>query len=265
MSRTGHPLKPYISPDIFANAPRPVVVIANDYPDGFLIPSHRHRRAQLLYPSTGVITVTTRDGSWIVPPLRAVWIPAGIHHEVRAVGRVSMRSVNITARAARSLPRKCCAVGVSPLLRELILRAAGLPLLYEEHSGAGRMMRLVLDEIHALPVLPLHLPAPEHPRLKIICDAIVARPDLEHTIEDWARRIGASPRTVARLFRSHTGMSFSAWRQQARLLEALKRLAAGEPVTSVALDLGYASPSAFISMFRRAFGNTPGRYFGAAA
>ncbi len=258
-------MQPYISPDIFQDAPRPVVVIANDYADGHVIARHRHKRAQLLYPSSGVITVTSRYGSWVVPPLRAAWVPPATDHEVRITGEVSMRSVNIAAAAARGLPRQCCVVSVSALLRELILRAAQLPMLYDERGSAGRIIRLLLDEIHAPPVLPLHLPAPGHPRLKPVCDAILREPELEHSLEGWSRRIGASSRTVARLFRRETGMSFSAWRQQARLLEALKRLAAGRPVTSVALDMGYASPSAFISMFRRVFGTTPGRYFDAAA
>jgi AraC-like DNA-binding protein len=258
-------MKPYISPDIFQDAPRPVVVIANDYLDGHRIARHRHKRAQLLYPSSGVITVTSQQGAWVVPPLRAAWVPAGVDHEVRVSGQVSMRSVNIAAGAARGLPRQCCVVSVSSLLRELVLRAAQLPMLYRQRGSAGRIMQLLLDEIHALPVLPLHLPAPDHPRLKPVCDAISRQPDLDHALATWSGRIGASSRTVARLFRRETGMSFSAWRQQARLLEALKRLAAGQPVTGVALDMGYASPSAFISMFKRAFGTTPSRYFDPAA
>jgi AraC-like DNA-binding protein len=258
-------MKPYISPDIFQDAPRPVVVIANEYLDGHHIARHRHKRAQLLYPSSGVITVASQQGTWVVPPLRAAWVPAGTDHEVRVWGPVSMRSVNIAAGAARRLPRQCSVVSVSSLLRELVLRAAQLPMLYDQRGSAGRIMQLLLDEIHALPELPLHLPVPEHPRLKPVCDAILRQPGLDHALAAWSGRVGASSRTVARLFRRETGMSFSAWRQQARLLEALKQLAAGQPVTGVALDMGYASPSAFISMFKRAFGTTPSRYFDPAA
>lgn len=252
----------YISPDTFQDTPRPVVVVANDYPQNFVIAPHRHKRAQLLYPSTGVMTVGTRHGTWVVPPLRGVWIPAATDHEVRMMGNVSMRSVNVASRAAQHLPRECCVVTVSPLLRELILRAAELPRLYDEHGRDARIMQLILDEIRALPVLPLHLPTPAHRRLAPICEAIRAEPGAEHSLEKWAKRNAVSTRTLARLFREHTGMTFSAWRQQARLFDALTRLASDEPTKRVALELGYASPSAFGAMFKRAFGTTPGRYFG---
>lgn len=256
------PFPGYLSPDSYQDTPRPVVVIANDYPPNFEIAPHRHRRAQLLYPSSGVMTVRTQHGTWVVPPLRAVWIPVGVEHQVLTMGRVAMRSVNVASRAARRLPHECCVVGVPPLLRELILRAAQLPRLYDERGTDARVMQLILDEIRALPVLPLHLPAPAHRRLALICDGIRREPGTDDSLSDWARRTGSSTRTLARLFRAHTGMTFSAWRQQARLFDALTRLAAGEPVTRVALDLGYASPSAFGAMFRRAFGTTPSRYFG---
>jgi len=253
-----------VSPDAYRNVRRPVVVVSNDYPENFVIRRHRHLRAQLLYPSTGVMTVTTRRGAWVVPPLRAVWIPADTDHSVATAGRVKMKSVNVAPHTARSLPHECCAVSVSPLLRELILRACGLPLLYDRQAAAGRIMQLILDEIRALQALPLHLPMPSHPRVKAICDAILRDPGEPHALAAWAHRVSASTRTVARLFSAHTGMTFSAWRQQARLLAALTRLASGQAVTRVALELGYDSPSAFVSMFRRSFGTTPGRYFSAS-
>ncbi|HYM31502.1 MAG TPA: AraC family transcriptional regulator, partial [Candidatus Cybelea sp.] len=126
----------------------------------------------------------------------------------------------------------------------------------------GRIMSLILDEVRALPALPLHLPMPSDARLKRVCAAIVAEPGAKATLVAWAAEAGASGRTLLRLFQRQTGMTFAAWRQRARLLAALGRLAAGEPVTTVAIDLGYDSPSAFTAMFRRALGTTPSRYFG---
>jgi AraC-like DNA-binding protein len=122
-------------------------------------------------------------------------------------------------------------------------------------------MQVILDQIDALAVAPLHLPMSSHARLAPILEWLLAHPEDDNGLEDWGRRVGASARTLARLFERETGMSFRAWRQQARLLAALTRLAADEPVTSVAFDLGYDSLSAFIAMFRRATGTTPGRYF----
>src|SRR5262245_37577233 len=160
MSRIGHNERPLVNPDEFRDAPRAVVIVANEYPDRHYIPPHRHDRAQLLYAVTGVMSVGTGAGTWVVPPLRAVWIPPRTEHEVRILGPVSMRSVNVAARSARALPDTCGVIHVTPLLRELILRAAEFPLLYDERSTQGRIMALILDEIRTFRALPLHLPMP---------------------------------------------------------------------------------------------------------
>lgn len=241
--------------------PRPVVAFANDYPPGHVITRHRHGRAQLLYAAAGVMRVATDRGVWVVPPQRAVWIPAGTPHEIGCAGVVRMRTLYVDPGAAPGLPDACRVVDVPPLLRELILKAVDLPPLYDRDGADGRLMRVILDEIEALDVAPLHLPIPAHPRLAPILAALLAQPEDGTDLDAWGRRVGASGRTLARLFIAETGMTFGAWRQQARLLAALTRLAAGDKVTTVALDLGYDSLSAFIAMFRRATGTTPGRYF----
>jgi AraC-like DNA-binding protein/quercetin dioxygenase-like cupin family protein len=249
------------NPDDYQDVPRPIAAMAKDFPDGNRVAPHRHRRAQLVFAARGVMVVSTPEGTWVVPPNRAVWMPPETEHAIRSWGDVAMRTLYIRADLAATLPRQCCVIAVSPLLRELILRAVELPLLYDEAGPEGRVMALVLDEIRALPVLPLHLPWPQDGRLRRLCAAIEAEPASERTLEDWANGVGASSRTLARLFRRETGMSFGAWRQQVRLVDALGRLATGQKVTAVALDLGYQSPSAFTSMFRRALGRAPTRYF----
>jgi AraC-like DNA-binding protein len=176
-------------------------------------------------------------------------------------GRVEMRTLYLRRDAAGKLPRLCCVMNVSPLLRELILAATEMPLAYDERGRDGRVMRLVMDELGRASDLPLHLPRPADRRLTRICDAILQAPADTRSLDEWAAAVGASTRTLARRFRQETGMSFAAWRQQARLLESLRRLAAGEAVTKVALDCGYATPSAFGAMFRRALGVTPSAYF----
>lgn len=246
------------SPEV---VPRDIVLRAIDYPAGSRTPWHRHGRAQLVYAKAGTMTVATVRGLWVVPPQRAVWIPAGIEHEVRMTGVVSMRTLYIRPEAAPWLPTQCSAVHVSPLLRELILAAATLPPLYDRDGRDGRIMALILDEIRTLSVAPLHLPEPRDPRLKRITAALMQNPADRRRLEDWSKAVGASSRTVARLFLQETGMTFRQWQRQARLLSALPRLAEGQAVTTVALDLGYDSPSAFIEMFRRTMGTTPGRYF----
>lgn len=242
--------------------PRPVAAFAHDYAPGESIPPHRHLRAQLLFAASGIMRVRTERGIWVVPPNRAVWVPAGTEHQINCSGLVRMRTLFVRQDAAPRLGDRCQVVDVPPLLRELILAAVDLPALYDEDGPDGRLMRVVLDRIDALEVAPLHLPMSAHPRLAPILDGLLRHPEDDRGLEDWGHHVGASGRTLARLFQGETGMTFRAWRQQARLLAALTRLAANAPVTSVAFDLGYDSLSAFIAMFRKATGTTPGRYFG---
>lgn len=249
------------NPHDYQDVPRPVAAMAKEFPDGHIIAPHSHPRGQLVFAASGVMTVTTPGGAWVVPPQRAVWVPPDVEHKIRMSGDVAMRTLYIAGSAAAGLPRACCVVSVSSLLRELILAAVELPVLYDVAGRDGRIMALIVDEIRALPMLPLQLAMPSDTRARRVSAALLDDPADGRPLADWARDVGASARTLARHFRAETGMSFAMWRQQARLLSALNRLAAGAPVTDVALDLGYDSPSAFISMFRRALGTTPGRYF----
>lgn len=241
--------------------PRPIVAAATTYAPGHETPWHDHPRAQLVHAISGVMAVTTEMGVWVVPPERAVWMPAGVPHHVRFQGTVEMRSLFIDERARGGLPRGCCVITVSPLLRELIKQAAALPEEYAEDGPDGRLMAVLLDQLTVLQETPLHLPRPLDPRLIRLTDALTQDPARDDTLDDWAKEAGASARTLARLFKRETGMTFGLWRQQARLLKALELLAAGHSVTATALDLGYDSPAAFTAMFRRTLGVPPGRYF----
>jgi len=243
------------------NIPRSVVAMAKDFPNGHLIPFHQHARSQLLYASSGVMTVTTANGIWVVPPLRAVWIPALVEHQISCSGRLSMRTLYIKPDVSPDLYRECCVVSVPPVLRELILYATTLPHLYKTNSPEERIMNVILDLIQTLKVASLDLPIPRDGRLQKIFVGLTGNPADNRTLEGWGKTVGATSRTLSRLFRSETGMSFTQWRQQVRILEGLRRLAREEPVTTVALDLGYDSLSAFIAMFRKALGRTPGQYF----
>jgi len=236
-----------------------VRALATDYAKGHLIAPHHHEWAQLIYARAGVMTVVTAQGAWVVPPQRAVWMPAGMEHAIRCATRLEMCTLDIDASANDGLPAGCGVTNVRPLLRELVLAGVEAP-------GAGPrrelLAALVLEEIRAAALAPLHLPEPEDPRLKRITRALGADPGDPRTLAAWGKEVGASVRTFSRRFLAETGMTFRQWQRQARLLAALVRLAQHESVTTVALDLGYDSPSAFIHAFRRALGTTPGRYFG---
>ncbi len=241
--------------------PHPVVAMARNYPSGYRIEPHTHVRAQLAYASEGVMRLGTATGTFVVPPARAVWMPAGIEHWITAHGALAMRTLYIKPEAAPDLPIACRVVAVSPLLRELILAAMAMPQADPLDGPQARLMAVILDQIRALPAAPLHLPMPRDRRIKPMAEALRDDPADRRSFAEWAETVGASERTLARLFIGQTGFSTGAWRQQARLLKALELLAGGAAVTAVALDVGYDSPSAFIAMFRRTLGVSPKRYF----
>jgi AraC-like DNA-binding protein/mannose-6-phosphate isomerase-like protein (cupin superfamily) len=245
----------------FHDTDRTMAAMEVNYPDGASTGWHLHPRGQLLYAIEGVMIVNSADGSWIVPPSRALWLAAGLEHDVKMSGEVKIRTVFIDARAIRHLPAKSCVIGVSPLLRELIVAAVRVPLDYSEGGRDDRLMRLIADEVHESDVLPLHLPLPRDARLKLICEALTDAPSDTSTAGQWARRLKVTAKTVHRLFVKETGMTFAQWREQARLLFALQRLANGERVIDVAFDCGYASQSAFTAMFRRHFGRPPSVFY----
>jgi AraC-like DNA-binding protein len=248
------------NPDAHDHVDRAVFGIGNDYPPSFELAMHSHRRGQLLHAATGVIAVSTPQGTWVAPPERAVWIPQGTPHAVRMIGTVSTRSVMIAPSASAALGPACRVIGVSPLLGALLSEAADMPVDYDEDGRDGLAMRLLVAEIERAPLIPLAVPFPAHPRLAARCHDFLERPDAHSAIDQWADALAMNRRSFTRLFRRETGMSFAEWRQQACLAAALPRLAAGEPVTVIALDLGYDSPASFSTMFRRALGVAPSRY-----
>lgn len=235
---------------------RPVLAIGTDYSPGTLLKTHTHRRAQMLYGMSGVMEVETDDGAWAIPPYSGVWIPAGKPHRVRMQG-VSTRSLYIEPTAAPRPANRCEALVISPLLHQLLLASVDMPALYDEDGRDGALAQLLLHEVRQAQTMPLFAPIPQDRQLARLCKAFLQSPSIQTTPQMWARRLHKSLRTFTRVFHQQTGMSFGTWRQQACLLAALPRLMAGQSVTQVALDLGYASPSAFSTMFKRRLGKTP--------
>lgn len=244
-----------------------VSTVSADYPSGLVLPRHRHRRAQLTFAVDGVLAVTTQDGIWVVPPMRALWVPGNVAHAIRMSGPVRMRAAYFAPEALpfAETPPRPLVFQVSPLLRELLVRLAerggygGAEL--SERSVLPPLLALLFEELAAATAAPLELPIPADPRLRRVTRALAADPGDSRSVADWAKVAGMSERNFLRLFPRQTGMRLVRWRQQARLVRALEQLGAGETVTAVALDLGYESTSAFISMFRRSLGVTPSRYF----
>jgi AraC-like DNA-binding protein len=249
------------NPEDYQQVPRAVAAMPKDFAAGFEILPHRHRRAQLIYATAGTMRISTEDGVWVVPPQRALWVPPGITHSIVMLGETTMRTLYVRADVV-TMPDVCRVLLVSPFLRELIVRATELPMQYDEGGPAGHVVALILAELQTLQSLALQLPMPRDVRLRTLCRTLLEQPGDPRPIDAWAKTINTSARTLARRFQSETGLSFGAWRQQARVLEAMGRLGAGQPVTQVAFDLGYESVSAFSAMFHRATGAPPSQFRG---
>ena len=244
-----------------AETSAPIFCRATDYPAGWHVEPHSHSQHQLLYAERGVMVVQAEIGRWVVPPTRGIWMRGGMTHEIMCIEEVHMRSLLVAPDAASRLPSETHTVGISPLLRELIRAATEVRQPYSPNTRDGRVMRLILDELLVLPVLPLHLQMPSDPRLLRICERLQQRLNDASTLAEWAMRLSVDVKTIQRLFVKQTGMTFGQWRQQVRLLRALELLATGEKIINVAFALGYESPSAFTTMFRKQLGQTPSQYF----
>ncbi|MGH9644542.1 MAG: AraC family transcriptional regulator [Terriglobales bacterium] len=241
-------------------ATRKIIPLRSDYRDGEVSEYHHHRRHQLIYGVTGMVIVETDAGTWVMPPQRGMWIPAGTRHRVRTIGQVLTHSLYFEPSTTQRMPKQCRVVCISPFVRGLIGEAVKLPDRHTFGVRDNALMRLLELEARELPHLPLSLPLPKDKRLALKCHAFLNQPTAHSTLLAWSKELGSSIRTFTRTFRRETGMSFMHWRQQACLLAAFPRLSAGDSITQVALDLGYDNPAAFTTMFKRALGLSPRAY-----
>ena len=243
--------------DIAPTSERPVRAGARDLDAAKVLPSHRHDWGQVTYASSGVLQVKALGSTWIVPPQRAIWIAPGIDHEIVVLEDARLRALYVHARRAPFAGSECKTLEVSALLRELIAA------LGQADPGPREQLlaELILDEVAGAATRPIRVPLPADKRLAALCDAVLAEPGASLTLSDWAARVGASERTLARLFERELGLTFGQWRQQARLAHAAPLIARGMPLAQVADALGYASQSAFSAMFRKTFGKSPSAFF----
>ncbi|UJL39812.1 AraC family transcriptional regulator [Pantoea agglomerans] len=222
--------------------------------------THQHRKSQLLYSVRGVLNCEVDEGMWIVPPQCAVWIPGNMPHSARGSGNTECYCLFIEPEAMPGFPETCCTLSVNPLLRELLLKAASLPMLYPTEGSESRLIATLLDELSIAPVEDLHLPMPHDRRLRQLAEMMLADPINKSSLSEWAHRIGMSERSMSRLMLQEVGMSYGRWRRQLHVILSLQRLTRGESVQTVALELGYENASGFITMFRKAVGKPPARY-----
>ncbi|MEN8516704.1 AraC family transcriptional regulator [Burkholderia sp. MS455] len=243
-----------IPPEFAPTAVHPMRVRARQVDAGHRIPLHTHAWAQLAYASRGVLRVATTGTTWMVPPSRAIWVPPRVTHEVVIVEEAYLRTLYIDESIVPDGLDACRVVEVTGLLRELIVALDARDL----STARERLLcGLVLDELSHAEPLPLAVPMPDEKRLRLLCESVLAQPAHAESLEHWASEVGASTRTISRLFKQELGVSFSQWRQQALLARAIPLLNQGRPLSHIARELGYQSQSAFSAMFRRAFGESP--------
>ncbi len=241
------------------DAPRPVAVMARTLAIHHHIPLHMHRRGQLLYAVSGIMRVETEAAAWIVPPARGLWLPPHWPHSVTMRSHVEMRTVYITPAACAPLPQQPLLAEISGLLRELILTLLEEPVDYDEDGRGGIVARLILTELTRLAARRFEVPMPRDERALRVARALLEDCALPHDLDRWADEAGASRRTLARLFRSETGLGFAEWRARLRAIDGLARLSDGASVADTAAAVGYASPSAFSAMIHRTLGQPPRR------
>jgi AraC-like DNA-binding protein len=240
--------------------PTPIHGVALELLRGGTVERHYHARGQIMLVSSGVITVFVHGNAWVISGSRAVWVPEGVPHHVRASTGAQLRNLQVSRAIAPDLPDRTSMIAVSPLFRELVLNAVSGPNEYAIGSREQKIIDLLLMEFRPTEQAALVLPEPTDRRLQRICSALRADPSDNRTLREWSEIAGGCARTLERLFLKETGLTFAQWRRQLRLLDALVRLNRGESVTCIALDTGYENPSAFIEMFRRIMGRTPGQY-----
>ncbi|MDF3834961.1 helix-turn-helix transcriptional regulator [Cupriavidus basilensis] len=251
MPRTTYQPVPLTQP----TAEQPVIVHLRLPPPNAIIRRHRHTWGQISFPLRGSMRVTAAGTTWVVPTMRAVWIPPEVEHEVVTLGETALHACYVLP-AASPLPLTTCSVlEVSALMRHLMVALADSVPLSPRHRQLSAA--LLLEELRAAPTLWPGLALPTDRRLKALCDALMEEPGSALSLAQWAERTGASERTLARLFRTELRTSFAAWRQQLRLAHAVDLINRGRPLAHVAAETGYANAGAFSTMFRRALGKAP--------
>ncbi|WP_223454376.1 AraC family transcriptional regulator [Pseudomonas sp. GL-RE-19] len=245
--------------------PRPLFARNESLVSAVGTPRHTHSWVQLSYAIRGVLHVHTSEGNFVAPPQRAIWISAGTEHEVFSSPHTEMRSLYLNGPSSSCEVIGCRVIEIDILTRELIRRFCELPVEYDEKGPDGRLAQVLLDQLLVAREVSLSLPLPSDPRLLRLCRFLQENPDDSRTLLKWSQNLGASEKTLRRLFLRETGLTFRAWRQRLRLLGSLEALERGQRVTQVALGCGYESTSAFIAAFRLYFGATPGNFFSEVA
>ena len=245
---------------LYPSLPRPIVSTSGEFKAMTQIVSHSHPWSQLSYSCRGVMHIETSAGVFVIPPEQALWRPAKTQHQHFCKNSVSNRSLYIDPAWSEELGNSVRTLTVDPLLKSLLLEVASWPELYQENEQTSRLTRVLIDRLAIAPSNELFMPTIKDNRLLPIIDELNHDPANKLTIEQWATKVGASSRTLNRLFNKHYGMGFSRWKQKLKILKSLEMLNTGTQLTNIAFELGYESTSAFITGFKKQLGCSPKKY-----
>ena len=243
----------------------PVTGVVERYPAAHVVPPHSHSRGHLIYASTGVLLVQASTGQWLVPPTTAVWLCPSVQHQLTAVTAVTAHGIFVADRYTAQLPRNDCVVHILPLMRELITALVKVHHQPPFQARDALLGQLLIEELKTVAHLPFHLPWPKDGLMGKICESLMHDPAQVSNAEVVAQDHAITSKTLHRRFLKSTGMNFGKWRQKMRLLKSIEMLLQGMPITSVALESGYESHSAYSVAFKKTFGCPPSEFLASAA
>jgi AraC-like DNA-binding protein len=240
-----------------------ISTLAYEYPRGFQVPEHAHGSDQLIYAIRGVMHVRSGHGIWLIPPHFGLWIPARTYHSIKMPEAVSMRTLYIRRGLAPTLPPNCTVFQITPLLRELIVETVRRKELRMRNRLDCSIRDVLVAQLESASPMPASVTIPRDPRARAIADAVITNPADRRSLATLCESVGASVRTIQRVFQREVGSDFEFWRRQARLMKALELLVSGRSVKETSFALGYRQPTAFVEMFRGILGTTPGAWINA--
>ncbi|NTS77204.1 helix-turn-helix transcriptional regulator [Catenovulum sp. SM1970] len=245
----------------YQTLPRPVVPLSNEFPAMTQINKHTHPWSQLAYSTEGVMHIETSCGLFIVPPEQALWLPPNIEHQHFCRQHVAYRSLHIQAELGAFLGEQVRSLRVEPLLKQLILTITSWPKHYQQTPQTDRLIAVLLDQLALAPDNDLFMPTINDKRLLPIIETLSEQPANKLSLEQWADKVGASSRTLNRLFNQYYGMGFSRWKQKLKILKSLDMINAQLPLAEIAYQLGYESASSFVTAFKKQLKVSPKKYF----
>lgn len=250
------------SEELTSSFTQPIAVVNRQLDIHAWVESHQHDRGQFIYVNSGVIAIVTEDGRYLVPPEQGIWISAKVSHEVITLTKTELTSLYIENSQGVSFSKQCQILKVSSFLKSLLAEAKKIHSDYQWDNTDGRLLRLIRDKILTASSIDLRLPYPKDKRLREVVSRLQKFPALKTDLNSWGKFVGASVRTLSRIFKKETGITYSDWKQRLNIQIAIKQLYQGESIRNIAAHLGYESSSAFIYMFKKHMSVTPKNYLG---